>query len=120
MTLRVLDEAGQEVNTSNPIITEHNGSTGDAVTLSLTLINKSAFHYYKNIRLWVNSVFPVSAELLIPGERVPNYRPSKSIVRFDPNERLQFNLRLSVGPDTPEQVVRGINLGISSMRYPSL
>ena len=116
----MLDETGHEVNTSNPIITEHNGSTGDIVTLSLTLINKSASHYYKNILLWVNSVFPVSAELLIPDERVPNYRPSKSIVYFNPNERLQFNLRLSVGPKTPEQVVRGISLGISSMRYPSL
>ena len=120
MTLRVLDETGHEVSMSNPIISEHNGSVGDAITLSLTLVNKSAFHYYKYLRLWVNSVFPVSAELLIPDERVPNYRPSKSIVRFAPNERLPFNLRLSVGPDTPEQVVRGINLGISSMRYPSL
>ena len=118
MTLRVLDEAGHEVNAGNPIITEHNGDTGDAVTLSLTLVNKSARHYHKNVRLRVNSVFPVSARLLIPDERVPNYRPAKSIMRFGPSERLPFNLRLSVGPDTPEQVVRRINLNISSMRYP--
>ena len=118
MTLRVLDEFGHEVNTSNPIITEHNGTTGDAVTLAFTLINKSASHYYKNILLRVNSVFPVSAELLIPGERVPNYRPSKVIMRFSPKEKLPFNLRFTVGPETPEQVVKGVNLNISSMRFP--
>ena len=114
----MLDENGQEITESNPLITEHNGSTGDNVTLPLTLVNKSSKHYYKNIQLRVNSVPPMDAQLLIQNEAVPNYLPSKKITRFNPRETLPFNLQLSVRPNTPEQVVKGINLSISSMKYP--
>ena len=71
MTLAVLDENGQEITEDNPLITEHNGSTGDNVTLPLTLVNKSSKHYYKNIQLRINSVPPVDAQLLIQKEGTP-------------------------------------------------
>ena len=119
MTLTVLDETGKEITDANPLITEHNGETGGSVTLPLTLKNKSSSHYYKNIRLQVNSVSPVLAQLLIIGEHTPNYLPVKKIERFDKNAVLPINLQLTIGPGTPEQVVTGIKLIISSMKYPS-
>ena len=118
MTLKVLDERGRTVNEENPLITEHNGETGDVVTLPLTLVNGSKRHYHRDTSLRVDSVFPVSARLLIPEESVPNYTPSKMIRIINPSDVIPFNLRLTVGPDTPEQVVRDINLVISSMKYP--
>ena len=114
----MLNENGQEITEDNPLITEHNGSTGDNVTLPLTLVNKSSKHYHKNIQLRVNSIPPVNAQLLIQNESTPNYFPSKRIVRFNPRDTLSFNLQLSVRPNTPEQVVKGVNLNISSMKYP--
>jgi len=111
LTLAVLDESGHEITEDNPLVTEHDGSTGDTVTRSLTLINKSDYHFYKNIRLAVNPIFPVEAQLLI-GERVSWER----VEYLDSGETIPFNLKLSVNPGTPEQVVRGINLTISGTR----
>ena len=118
MTLKVLDEAGHVVNEDNPLITEYNGETGDIVTLPLTLKNGSARHYHRDTSLRVNSVFPVSARLLIPEEAVPNYTASKTINYIGPNDIIPFNIRWTVGPNTPEQVVRAISLVIESMKFP--
>ena len=68
----MLDESGKEVTEDNPIITEHNGSTGDSVVLPLTLVNKSSQHYYKNIQLQVNSVPPVNTRLLAFKRNIKN------------------------------------------------
>ena len=111
----ILDESGQEVNEENPLITEHDGSTGDTITRSLTLINKSDYHYYKNVRLTVESVFPVTAQILVPSEPTIWARAEY----FDRNEVFPFKLQLSVKPGTPDQVVRGIELCVSGTRFPS-
>ena len=119
MTLRVLDEWGKIVDDDNPIVTEHNGTTGDIVTLPLTLLNDSAQHYYKNIQLNVNPSYPVSAALLVQSDPVPNYLPQKTIRRINPKETIRFNLQTSIPPNTPEQIIRrGINIQINAMRYP--
>ena len=119
MTLTVLDEKGKEVTEDNPIITEHNGTTGDTVNLPLTLVNKSSKHYHKYVQLQVNSVPSVNAQLIVQDDQTKNQLPIKKINKFNPNEKLSFNLQLSVRPNTPEQVVKGVNLSISSMRYPA-
>ena len=118
MTLAILDEYGEEITEDNPIITEHNGTTGDIVTLPLTLINKSTQHYHSDVQLSVNSVSPVDALLLIKEEAVQNYLPSKKIARFNPKEKLSVNLRLSVRPNSPDQVVNGIKINVTSMKFP--
>lgn len=119
MTLTVLDENGKEVTGDNPIITEHNGSTGDVVVLPLTLINKSHDHYHKHIQLQVTSVHPVTSRILVKNDLTKEYYPVQTIIKFEPDEKLPFNLRLSVNKNTPEQVVRGMKLSIKSMKYPT-
>ena len=118
MTLSVLDERGQTVTENNPIITEHNGTTGDIVILPLTLVNTAHDHYYRNITLRVNSIYPVLADLLIQTDIVPTYLPEKKIHRINPKESIKFNLRTIVQQNTKEQIVRGISINADGMRYP--
>ncbi len=118
MTLLILDENGHEVTPDNPLITEHNGGTGDTLVLPLTLVNGSSQHYYRNITIQVNSVPPVNASLFIQDDPVPQDVPIKTIIRMYPAERFGFDLKLSVRPHTPEQVVTGVNLRVFGMKYP--
>ena len=118
MTLIVLDENKQEVTEDNPIITEHNGSTGDSVILPFTLVNKSSRHYHRNVRLQVKSVFPVDMGILMKNDSPEKYLSSMRIARLNPKETVSFNLQVSIPFNTPEQVVKGTNLVVSSMQYP--
>jgi len=115
----VLDENNKEVTEDNPIITEHNGSTGDSVVLPLTLVNKSSHHYHRNVRLQIKSVFPVGAGLNTQNDAPTNFLSSKRIAHLKPKEAVSFNLQVSVPRNTPEQVVKGMNLVVSSMKYPT-
>lgn len=117
MTLVVLDEYGKLVNEDNPIIIEHNGTTGSVVLLTLSLVNTSPNHYYRDVTLGVKMAFPVQASLLIQGEVVPNYLPNKRIGSVNPNEIIKFNLKSEVPPNISERIIRGVNLNISGTRY---
>ena len=111
-SLAVLDESGQEINKENPLITEHDGRTGEAILRSLTLVNKSEHYYYKDIRLSVNSVFPVTARIIVPDALTHTGRPEY----FERDDVFPFNLQLSVNPGTPMQTVRGVNIIVSGTR----
>jgi len=114
----VKDEGGKTVNVENPIITEHNGTTGSTMVLTFTLENVSVDHYHRNIVLQVSPASPVEAGLSLISEPNPNYAPIKTITRLNPKEKQQFNLKTSVSPGTAEQIVRGASLTVSSTRYP--
>lgn len=118
MTLNILDERGEIVNEDNPIIIEHNGTSGGTVTLHLTLVNSSADHYYRSVRLGVNSVPPISAGLLVEGEVVPYYMLVKNIIRLYPKEQVSFNLQTVIPVNTSERVIKSMMLDVSGMRYP--
>ena len=114
----MLDEQGKVVNDDNPIIIEHNGTTGGVVTLHLMLVNSSVDHYYKMVRLGVKSVLPVTAGLLLEGAVVPYYMLVKKINRLHPKEEVAFNLQTSVPTATSERVIKSMVLDVSGMRYP--
>lgn len=118
MTLNILDEKGQIVDENNPIIIEHNGTLGDVVNLSLTLINNSIDRYYRNINMHVNTVLPIKSAILIAGEKDSSYEWKKIVWRLDPRQQIKFILQTVVPPNTSERVVRGINLVVSGVRYP--
>ena len=109
----MLDESGQEINEDHPLVTEHDGSTGDTITRSLTLVNTSDHYYYKNTQITVNSVFPVTAQVIVSDVSAPRRRTEY----FDRGEAFPFTLQLSVKPGTPDQVVRGINICVSGTRF---
>lgn len=118
MTLAILDENGRTVTENNPIIVEHNGTTGGTVELHLTLYNSYADHYYRNVRLQVNDIAPVKASLVIQGEVQPNFLHEKLIRRINPTEKISFLLRTVVPTNTSERVVRGVSIGWTGVRYP--
>ena len=118
MTLNVLDERGQIVNENNPLIIEHNGTTGGIVTLHLKLVNSSADHYYRRVSLGVKSIPPIRAGLLLEGEVVPYYMLMKNINRLNPSGVIAFNLQTSVPVNTSERVIKTMELAVSGMRYP--
>jgi len=118
LTLNVLDEWGRVVNEDNPLIIEHNGTTGGTVTLQLTLVNSSVDHYYKNVSLEVNNALPITAGLLIHGEVVPHHTFIKNITRLQPKEEVRFYLQTHIPVNTSERVVDSMLLGISGMCYP--
>jgi hypothetical protein len=118
LTLEVIDENGKIVDEDNPIIVEHNGSTGGETTLNLTLANSSAINYYRNVYLGVNFVPPVITALYIVGETVPNFMNRKRIPYIPARGRVPFQLRTSVPPNTSERIVRGITLTTAGTRYP--
>ena len=118
MTLEVLDENGKIVDEDNPIIVEHNGTTGGETTLNLTLINDSAVHYYRDVYLGVNFIPPVITALHIIGETVPNFMNRKRVPYIAPKGRVPFQLLTTVPPNTSERIVRGIDLTTTGTRYP--
>lgn len=119
MTLIIRDEAGTIINEANPIITEHNGTMGDTVFLPLTLENASKKHFHKDIVIQVNSKPPIEVDLNMPsGPTSTIYAPRVDIRRINPMEKIKFILRSTVQADTPEQVVTGTLLTVSSIRFP--
>ena len=86
MPLTILDESGQEITKDNPLVTEHDGTTGDTIIRSLTLINKSDHFYYKDIQLSVESVFPVTAVILASDVLTPAARTDY----FDRNDKESY------------------------------
>lgn len=118
MTLNLLDENGVIIDSSNPLVIEHNGTTGDEVTLKLSLVNSSDSHYYKNIGLLVNEVKPVSAGMYIQGEKVPYFLKEKYVKQLDPLQEVVLFLKTVVPKGVSERVVTGIFIYITSMRYP--
>lgn len=118
MVLEVLDENGKIVDEDNPIIVEHNGTTGGETTLNLTLLNDSPIHYYRNVHLGVNYIPPVLTSLYVVGETVPNFMNRKRIPYIEAKGRVPFQLRTSVPPNTSERIVRGIEITTAGTRYP--
>ena len=119
MSLSIRDEKGNTVNELNPITTEHNGTTGDTVTLSMSVENNSSNHLFKSIVIWVNSAFPVDVSLNLPTAPNPiTYSPSIEIPRLNERESRVFNLKATVPARTKEQVVKGAMLQVSCLRYP--
>lgn len=118
MTLNVLDENGKIINDNNPLIIEHNGTTGGTVTLHLTLVNSSSEHYYKMVSIGVKSISPIRAGLLLEGEVVPYYMLVKKINRLYPEGVVAFNLQTSIPVNTSERVIKSMVLDVSGMRYP--
>jgi hypothetical protein len=119
MSLIILDEKGKVVNELNPIITEHNGTSGDTIVLPMTIENTSLHHFYRNIALQVSSKPPVDVLLNLPTAPNPGgYFPRIEIRRLNSKEKLLFNLKTAVPADTPEQVVIGTSLQVTSTRFP--
>lgn len=119
MTLIIKDEAGEVVSESNPIVTEHNGTMGDTVMLGLTLENISKKHFHRDVVIQVNSKPPIEVDLNLPsGPTSTIYAHRLDIRRINPMEKMSFVLRSTVKADTPEQVVTGTLLQVSSIRFP--
>ena len=119
MTLIIRDEGGDIISEANPVITEHNGTLGDTVLLSLTLENISKKHFHRDVVIQVNSSPPIEVDLNLPGGPTSTiYAPRIDIRRINPLDKVNFILRSTVKADTPEQVVAGTVLQVSSIRFP--
>jgi hypothetical protein len=119
LTLIVRDEKGKVVSEVNPIITEHNGTIGDTVTLPFTIENTSKHHFHRDVAIQVSTKPPVDATLNLPTAPNPEfYGPRIEIRRINPLEKFLFNLRTTVKAETPEQVLTGTSLQITSLRFP--
>ena len=119
MTLIIRDERGKPVTDKNPIIIEHNGTLGDEVTLPLMIENTSKDHFHRDISISVDPKPPVDSLLNLPTAPNPGYYgPRIGIKRINPLEKVTFFYKSIVKTDTPEQVVTGTILHITSLEFP--
>lgn len=119
MSLLIRDEKDNVVNELNPIITEHNGTTGDTAILPMMVENSSPHHFHRNITIRVNSKPPVDVSLNLPTSQLPGaYYPHIEILRLNPKEKALFNLRTIIPAGTGEQVITGTWLQVTSTKYP--
>lgn len=118
MSLVIRDEEDDIVNELNPIVTEHNGTTGDTVILPLKIENASLHHFFRDIAIQVSGKPPVDVSLNIP--TAPNplaYSHRVEIHRLNPLDKLLFNLKTIVPAATQEQIVTGTTLQVTSLRF---
>jgi len=119
MSLLIRDEKDNVVNEFNPIITEHNGTTGDTVILPLKIENNAPHHFYKNITIRVDPSPSVDISLNLPASLLPMaYYHHIEILRLNPKERAVFNLKTIIPAGTREQVITGTTLQVTAMRFP--
>ena len=119
MTLILRDENGKIISDDNPVVTEHNGVTGDILILPLTIENTERKFFHRNIAISVTSKPPIDATLSLPASPNPrSYFPRVEISRINPMEKMTFHLKTVCGADTPEQVVSGTTICVTSMRFP--
>ena len=119
MSLVIRDEKDKIVDELNPIVTEHNGTTGDTVILPFMLENDSQHHFHRDIAVQVSSKPPVDISLNLP--TAPNpiaYSQRIEIRRLNPKEKRLFNLKTVVLQGTQEQEVTGTTLQVTSLRFP--
>jgi len=119
MSLLIRDEKDNVVNEFNPIITEHNGTTGDTVILPMMVENSSPHDFHRNIMIRVDSKPPVDISLNLPTSLLPMaYYHHIEILRLNPKEKALFNLRTIIPAATKKQVITETWLQVTSISYP--
>ena len=117
MPLVLYDQNNKLITERTPILTEHNGTNGEEVTVNLHLINEDRAYRYDDVVVRAKAKDPVTLLLskitdpAAPGPRV-------DFKRLRPGAVANFKATIKVPAGTRASFVRGSMLGFKWKKYP--
>lgn len=117
MPLVLYDQNNKLITDRTPIMTEHNGTEGEEVTVLLYLINKDKTFRYDDVVIKARAKSPVMMLL----NRVSE--PTKKSTRIDhkrlgPGDVLSFKASVRIPPGTKASFIRGSTVKVDWKKYP--
>lgn len=117
MPLVLYDQNNKLITERTPIITEHNGTNGEVVTVTLHLINEDKAYRYDDIVIKATPKDPVG--LLLARISQPDKLSSRiDWKRLRPGEVATFKAVINVPPGTRASFIRGSMLDVKWKKYP--
>ena len=117
MPLVLYDQNNKLITDRTPIMTEHNGTNGEEVTVNLHLINEDKSYRYDEIVIKAQPKNPVS--LLLARVSQPDKLSSRiDWKRLRPGEVASFKAVIKVPAGTRASFVRGSMIDVKWKKYP--
>lgn len=117
MPLVLYDQNNKMITDRTPIITEHNGTNGEEVTVNLNLINEDKNFRYDNIVIKAQPKDPVT--LMLSRISQPDQLSSRiDWKRLRPGEVASFKAVIIVPAGTRASFIRGSTVGFKAKKYP--
>lgn len=117
MPLALYDQNRKVITERTPIMTEHNGTAGEEVTVNLHLINEDKGFRYDDIVIKVKAKKPVTLRLVkITDPAAPGSRIDFKRLRY--GEVANFKAIIKVPEDTKASFIRGSILDVKWKKYP--
>ena len=111
--LKIIDEAGEEIEAGNPLVTEADGTSGEAIVRRLWLTNTSPQHFFRKIKVLAREVPGVLVEVAAsPGRWVA----SALLPDLYCGDSAEFYVRLTVPPGTAMGTLAGDLFAVSAQR----
>ncbi len=117
MPLILYDQNNKLITDRTPIITEHNGTNGEEVTVLLYLINEDKNFRYDDIVIKARAKDPVEM-LLSPVSEPAKKSPRLNHKRLRPGDVLSFKAMIKVPAGTRASFIRGSTVKVNWKKYP--
>lgn len=117
MPLVLYDQNNKLITDRTPIMTEHNGTNGEEVTVALHLINEDKNYRYDDVVIKATPKDPVS--ILLARVSQPDKLGSKiDWKRLRPGEVATFKATIRIPAGTRASFVRGSMIDVKWKKYP--
>lgn len=117
MPLALYDENHKLITDRTPILTEHNGTNGEEVTVLLHLINEDKRYRYDDIVIKATPKEPVDLQLARISQ--PDQLSSRiDWKRLKPGEVASFKALIRIPAGTKASLIRGTGVAVKWKKYP--